>query len=83
MSLLVWSAVGLLSGFLGGKLLHKPSGGVILDLLLGLIGAIIGGYVFQVFEPAGETDLNLYSLLVAIAGSGLLLTVYHARHRRA
>lgn len=83
MSVLAWSVVGLLSGYLGGKVLYKPSGGVILDLLLGLIGAIVGGFVFRAFETPGASDFNVYSLPLAMAGSTLLLTAYYARHRRA
>jgi uncharacterized membrane protein YeaQ/YmgE (transglycosylase-associated protein family) len=54
---------------------------VLLDIILGIVGAVIGGWVFQFFGAAGVTGLNLYSLLVAVIGSVLFLVVYHALRR--
>jgi uncharacterized membrane protein YeaQ/YmgE (transglycosylase-associated protein family) len=49
-----------------------------LDIVLGIVGAIVGGFVFNAFGAEGITGLNLYSMLVAIAGSVVVLWVYHA-----
>ena len=82
MSILAWSALGLLAGFIHGKFVDKSSDGIVLDLLLGLIGAIFGGFMFRIFETPGATALSFYGLLLAVAGSISLLAAYHGLHRR-
>ena len=81
MSILAWIVLGLIAGFVGSKLVNKSGEGVLLDIILGIVGAVIGGWVFQFFGAAGVTGLNLYSLLVAVIGSVLFLVVYHALRR--
>jgi uncharacterized membrane protein YeaQ/YmgE (transglycosylase-associated protein family) len=66
MSILAWIVLGLLSGFIGSKIVNKSGEGLILDILLGIVGAVIGGWLFNRFGAAGVTGLNLYSLLVAV-----------------
>ena len=56
--------------------------GLIRDVLLGVVGAMIGGYLFNLFGASGVTGLNLYSLLVAVIGAVVFLIVYHAIFRR-
>jgi uncharacterized membrane protein YeaQ/YmgE (transglycosylase-associated protein family) len=60
---------------------NKSGEGLILDIILGIVGAVLGGWVFTRFGAAGVTGLNLYSLLVAVVGSVLFLVVYHAIRR--
>ena len=81
MSILAWIVLGLIAGFIGSKLVNKSGEGVLLDIILGIVGAVIGGWGFQFFGAAGVTGLNLYSLLVAVIGSVLFLVVYHALRR--
>jgi uncharacterized membrane protein YeaQ/YmgE (transglycosylase-associated protein family) len=81
MSLLAWIVLGLIAGFIGSKLVNKSGEGVLLDIVLGIVGAVIGGWVFNFFGAAGVTGLNLYSLIVAVIGSVLFLVVYHAFRR--
>ena len=69
------------AGFIGSKLVNKSGEGVLLDIVLGIVGAVIGGWLFNAFGAAGVTGLNLYSLLVAVIGSVLFLVVYHALRR--
>ena len=85
MSLLVWIVLGLLAGFIGSKIVNRRGEGIVLDVLLGVVGAIIGGWLFHAFGAAGVNGLNLYSLFVAVLGSVVFLIVYHAlrRSRRA
>ncbi len=78
MSILAWIVLGLLAGFIGSKLINKRGEGLFLDIVLGVVGAVVGGWVFQFFGAAGVTGLNLYSLLVAVAGAVIVLVVYHA-----
>ena len=81
MSILAWIVLGLIAGFIGSKLVNKSGEGVLLDIILGIVGAVIGGWVFNLVGAAGVTGLNLYSLLVAVIGSILFLVVYHALRR--
>ena len=81
MSFLAWIVLGLLAGFIGSKLVNKQGEGLVLDILLGVIGAVVGGWLFNRFGVAGVTGLNLYSLLVAVVGAVLVLVVYHAVRR--
>ncbi len=81
MSILAWIVLGLIAGFIGSKIVNKSGEGVILDILLGIVGAVLGGWLFSRFGAAGVTGLNLYSLLVAVVGSVLFLVIYHAIRR--
>ena len=83
MSMLAWIVLGLVAGFIGSKLVNKSGEGVILDIVLGVVGAIAGGFVFNALGAPGVSGLNLYSLFVAVVGSVLLLVLYHAVFRRA
>ncbi len=78
MTLLAWIVLGLIAGFIGSKLVNKSGEGVVLDIVLGILGAMAGGWLFNQFGMAGVTGFNLWSLLVAVAGSVVLLVLYHA-----
>ena len=83
MSILAWIVLGLISGFLASKIVNKSGSGILMDILLGIVGAVVGGWLFNTFGVAGVTGLNLYSMLVAIVGAVVVLAVYHAiRGRR-
>jgi uncharacterized membrane protein YeaQ/YmgE (transglycosylase-associated protein family) len=82
MSFIAWIVLGLIAGFIGSKLVNHSGEGLIRDVLLGVVGAIIGGYLFNLFGASGVTGLNLYSLLVAVVGAVVFLIVYHALFRR-
>ena len=81
MSILAWIVLGLVAGFIGSKLVNKTGEGLILDIGLGIVGAIVGGWLFSVFGMSGVTGLNLYSLVVAVIGAVAFLLVYHAIRR--
>jgi len=82
MSFVSWIVLGLVAGFIGSKLVNKTGEGLIRDILLGVVGAIIGGYLFNLFGASGVTGLNLYSVLVAVVGAVVFLVAYHALFRR-
>ena len=83
MSFLAWIVLGLVAGFIGSKIVNKSGEGILLDIVLGIVGAVVGGWLFNTFGAAGVTGLNLYSLLVAVVGAVALLVVYHAIRRVA
>lgn len=82
MSIIAWLLLGLIAGFIGSKLVNKTGEGVFLDIILGIVGAIVGGFLFTTFGASGVTGLNIYSLLVAVVGSIIILLLYHAVFRR-
>ena len=82
MSILAWLILGLIAGFIGSKLVNKTGEGLILDIVLGIVGAVVGGFIFNLFGGAGVTGLNIYSLVVAVIGSIAVLLIYHAVIRR-
>lgn len=81
MSILAWILLGLVAGFIGSKIVNKTGEGFLVDIGLGIIGAVVGGWLFQFFGAAGVTGLNLYSLFVAVIGAVVFLVVYHALRR--
>ena len=83
MSILAWIVLGLLAGFIGSKLVNKTGEGVVLDIVLGVVGAVVGGYLFNIMGAAGVTGVNIYSLFVAVVGAVVVLVAYHAARRVA
>ena len=83
MSIISWIVLGLIAGFIGSKLVNKTGEGFFLDIALGIVGAIVGGWLFSLVGMGGVTGLNIYSLIVAVVGSVVFLVVYHATRRRA
>jgi uncharacterized membrane protein YeaQ/YmgE (transglycosylase-associated protein family) len=82
MSFIAWIVLGLISGFIGSKIVNKTGEGLFLDIILGVVGALVGGFLFNQFGMAGVSGVNLYSLLVAIVGAVVVLLLYHAIFRR-
>ncbi len=69
------------AGFVFSKFVSGSGQSVVLDILLGIVGVVVGGWLFNTFGMAGVAGFNLYSLLVAVVGAALLLVVYHAVSR--
>jgi uncharacterized membrane protein YeaQ/YmgE (transglycosylase-associated protein family) len=78
MSIIGWVVLGLIAGFIASKLFYKQGQGFWLDIALGIVGAIVGGFLFDAFGATGVTGFNLYSMIVAIVGSVVVLFAYHA-----
>ncbi|HEY5105358.1 MAG TPA: GlsB/YeaQ/YmgE family stress response membrane protein [Caulobacteraceae bacterium] len=83
MGIIAWLILGLISGFIASKLINKTGEGLVMDIVLGVIGAVVGGFIFtHFFGAAGVTGLNLYSLFVAVVGAVIVLLIYHMIVRR-
>ncbi len=78
MSILAWIVLGLVAGFIASKIVNHTGQGMIIDLVLGIVGAVVGGYAFHLFGATGVTGLNIWSLLVATAGAVVVLVIKHA-----
>ncbi len=78
MSIIAWLILGLIAGFIASKVVNKSGEGVIVDIILGVVGAVVGGFLFTSFGAAPVTGLNIYSLVVAVIGAIVVLVIYHA-----
>jgi uncharacterized membrane protein YeaQ/YmgE (transglycosylase-associated protein family) len=78
MSIIGWIILGLIAGFIASKIVNREGEGFFMDIVLGIVGALVGGFIFNAFGAHGVTGFNLYSLIVAVIGSIVLLVLYHA-----
>jgi uncharacterized membrane protein YeaQ/YmgE (transglycosylase-associated protein family) len=83
MGILAWLVLGGVAGFLASLLVNKQGEGMLMDIVLGIVGAVVGGFIAQFAGFAGITGLNLYSILIAIGGAVVVLVLYHALIHRA
>jgi uncharacterized membrane protein YeaQ/YmgE (transglycosylase-associated protein family) len=77
MSVIGWIVLGLIAGFIASKIVNKRGEGVLLDIVLGIIGALVGGFLFTQLGATGITGFNLYSMFVAVVGAVVVLLIYH------
>ncbi len=82
MSIIAWLVVGLVAGWIGSMIVNRGGEGPLLDIVLGIVGAVVGGFLFNFFGHSGVTGINFYSIFVAVIGSIVVLLVYHAIVRR-
>jgi uncharacterized membrane protein YeaQ/YmgE (transglycosylase-associated protein family) len=77
-SILAWIVLGLIAGFIGSKIVNHSGEGIFLDIILGIVGAVVGGWLFNAFGMSSVTGLNIYSLVVSVVGAVVVLVLYHA-----
>jgi uncharacterized membrane protein YeaQ/YmgE (transglycosylase-associated protein family) len=77
MSVLAWIILGIIAGFIASKMVEGTGQGVLMDMVLGIVGALAGGWLFRTFGEPGVTGLNIWSILVSIIGAVVVLAVYH------
>jgi uncharacterized membrane protein YeaQ/YmgE (transglycosylase-associated protein family) len=78
MGIISWIVVGLIAGFIGSKIVNKTGEGLLRDIILGIVGAFVGGWIFTAMGAAGVTGFNIYSIFVAVIGAVVVLVAYHA-----
>ena len=78
MSVLAWMALGLIAGLVASNILSRSGQGLLLDIVLGIVGAVVGGFLVTAIGARGVTGFDLYSMLVAIVGAIVVLWAYHA-----
>ena len=81
MSIIGWIVLGLISGWIASKIVNRSGEGFFLDIILGIVGAIVGGFIFNAVGSVGVTGFNIWSMLVAIVGAVIVLWIYHALFR--
>ena len=82
MSILAWLVVGLIAGFLASKVINKSGSGLVMDIVLGVVGALVGGFIFNAIGHSAPSGINLYSIFVAFIGAVVVLVIYHAVFNR-
>jgi uncharacterized membrane protein YeaQ/YmgE (transglycosylase-associated protein family) len=80
-SIIAWIILGLIAGFVASKIVNRHGEGIVLDIIIGIVGAVIGGWIMAALGGEGVNGFNLYSILVAIGGAVVLLVVAHAIRR--
>lgn len=78
MSILSWIVLGLIAGWIASNLVNSRGEGLFIDIVLGIVGALVGGWLFTTFGVVGVTGLDVWSVLVAVLGACLFLMIYHA-----
>jgi uncharacterized membrane protein YeaQ/YmgE (transglycosylase-associated protein family) len=78
MGIFSWIILGLIAGFIGSKIVDRQGQGLWLNIALGVVGALVGGFLFDLFGVSGVTGLNIYSMIVAVVGSVVVLLLYNA-----
>jgi uncharacterized membrane protein YeaQ/YmgE (transglycosylase-associated protein family) len=78
MTLVGWIVFGLITGFVASRVVNQQGQGCVLNVVLGIIGAFIGGFIFTRIGGQGITGFNVYSMFVAIVGAIVVLLIYHA-----
>ncbi|HEX4236738.1 MAG TPA: GlsB/YeaQ/YmgE family stress response membrane protein [Xanthobacteraceae bacterium] len=78
MGIISWIILGLIAGFIGSKIVDSQGQGLWLNIALGIVGALVGGFLFNLFGASGVSGLNLYSMIVAIVGAIVVLLIYNA-----
>jgi uncharacterized membrane protein YeaQ/YmgE (transglycosylase-associated protein family) len=81
MGFLSWIIVGLIAGIIA-KLIMGDSFGWIITIVLGIVGAFVGGWAFSLFGGPSVTGINLMSILVAVVGAVIVLAIYGLIVRR-
>ncbi len=79
MSIIGWIVFGLIAGFIASKIVNKQGEGLFLDIILGIVGAVVGGYLISFFTGGQwQSHFNIPSMIVAILGAVVVLVIYHA-----
>jgi uncharacterized membrane protein YeaQ/YmgE (transglycosylase-associated protein family) len=83
MGIIAWLVLGLIAGWIASMIVNRTGEGLVMDIILGVVGAFVGGFIFTHFFGAGGVNgFNLYSMFVAVVGAIVVLLVYHLLFRR-
>ena len=78
MGIISWIILGVIAGFIGRKLVNKTGSGFVMDLCLGVVGAVVGGFLATRLGFGDVSGVNIYSIVVATIGAIIVLFIYHA-----
>lgn len=80
MEILIWIIFGALVGWVASMVMGG-SGGLVWDVVVGILGAILGGIIMRFFGESGVVGFNVYSFLVALLGACVLIGIMRAIRR--
>jgi uncharacterized membrane protein YeaQ/YmgE (transglycosylase-associated protein family) len=78
MGFITWIVLGAIAGWIGSLIVNRTGEGLFRDILLGIVGGVVGGWIFSAVGSSGVTGFNLWSVFVAVVGSVIVLMLYHA-----
>src|SRR5260370_22141574 len=76
--IIAWIVLGLIVGFIASNIVNRHGEGTVFDIVIGIVGAVVGGWLMAALDEEGVTGFNLYSMLVAVFGAVVLLVIVHA-----
>jgi uncharacterized membrane protein YeaQ/YmgE (transglycosylase-associated protein family) len=83
MGIIAWIVLGLIAGAIAKALMPGPDpGGIIVTALIGIVGAFLGGFLGNLITGSGLNGFSLWSIILAIVGSMILLWIYRMTNRR-
>jgi uncharacterized membrane protein YeaQ/YmgE (transglycosylase-associated protein family) len=80
MGIILWIVFGALVGWIASMVMES-SGGLVWDIVVGIVGAVIGGFIMSLFGDNGVNGFTLYSFLVALLGACILIAIVRAVRR--
>jgi uncharacterized membrane protein YeaQ/YmgE (transglycosylase-associated protein family) len=83
MSIIAWLILGLLAGWIANMIMSSGRGGLVADLLLGIVGAFVGGFIGSAIFGADVSGINLTSIVLAVLGAIIVVGIYRAVTRQA
>jgi uncharacterized membrane protein YeaQ/YmgE (transglycosylase-associated protein family) len=83
MSIIAWIIMGAIIGWLASLLIHSRQNGLVMNIVVGILGALLGGFIARIFGGAGVTGFNLYSVAIGVVGAAILIVIARAISRVA
>ena len=83
MGFISWIIFGLIAGWIGSKIVNKTGSGMLMDIILGVVGAIVGGYLATLVGFGEISGFNIKSLFIAVIGAIIVMLVYRTVVARA
>lgn len=83
MGVIAFIVLGLIAGFIASLLVNHRGEGIFGDIILGIVGAVVGGLIAHLLGFHGLQRFNLYSIVIAVIGAVIVLTIYHAVIRKS
>jgi len=80
MNLLLWIIFGAIAGWIA-SIIMTTSQGAVWDIVMGIVGAVVGGYLMGLVGKSGVTGFNLYSIVVAVIGACVVIAVGRMLHK--
>ena len=82
MNIILWLIFGAVAGWIASMIMKTDaSQGTMMDIIMGIVGAFVGGFLFETFGQSGVTGFNIYSMIVAVVGACIVIAIGRAMRR--